>query len=94
MAETPTLDDVIEAHVRQAMKRVSGLCPPEVEEEIRRLLRVALDTDPEMQRLLQASVARPAVKESDKVDVRALRGERPEPGPAAVKKGGEPRRRR
>lgn len=92
MADAPTLDDMIEAHVRAAMRRVEGLCPPEVEEEIRRMLRVALDTDPEMQRLLRASVARPALRESDKVDVRALRGERPEQGPA--KKGGALRRRR
>ncbi|AUX20688.1 uncharacterized protein SOCEGT47_011610 [Sorangium cellulosum] len=92
MADSPTLDDMIEAHVRQAMRRVEGLCPPEVEEEIRRMLRVALDTDPEMQRLLRASVARPSMRESDKVDVRALRAERPEHGPA--RKGGELRRRR
>ncbi|XYH96532.1 hypothetical protein ACMHYB_53600 [Sorangium sp. So ce1128] len=90
MADSPTLDDMIEAHVRQAMRRVEGLCPPEVEEEIRRVLRVALDTDPEMQRLLRASVARPAVKESDKVDMRAVRAAQPAP----AQKNGAQRRRR
>jgi hypothetical protein len=52
------MNELIEAEVERTSARYEGLFPPEVYEEMRRLLRVTLHTHPDMQRLLRGMVER------------------------------------
>jgi hypothetical protein len=68
------MEDAIQEQVELAMAPLKGVHPPEVEEEVRKMLLLALDTDPDAQRLLRATVRRRMgeLKESDKMDLRSL----------------------
>ncbi|MFN7135751.1 MAG: hypothetical protein ACK4N5_27005 [Myxococcales bacterium] len=71
-ADDPVMEAQIEAEVEAAVAPYARVHPPELLDEMRRLMRLALRTDPHAQQLLKALRPRAVPQESDKVDLRAF----------------------
>jgi hypothetical protein len=72
----PTLDAMIEAEVREALRPYEDarVYPPEVLEELRHMLRIVMRTHPTAAHLLEQLRPRAAPDESGKEDVRVFSG--------------------
>jgi hypothetical protein len=72
----PIRDAMIEAEVSDALRPYEdeGVYPPEVLEDLRRMLRIVMRTHPTAARLLEQLRPRPAPEESGKEDVSVFNG--------------------
>jgi hypothetical protein len=68
----PIMEAQINAEVETTVAPYARVYPPEMLDEMRHLLRLALRTDPYAQELLKALRPRAVPQESDKVDLRAF----------------------
>lgn len=68
----PVMEAQIDARVEAAVAPYARVYPPELLDEMRHLLRLALRTDPYAQELLKALRPRAVPQESDKVDLRTF----------------------
>jgi hypothetical protein len=76
----PVLEAQIDAEVETCVTPYARVYPPELLDEMRRLMRIALRTDPHAQELLKALRPRAVPEESDKVDLRSFAGPRKKDG--------------
>lgn len=74
----PVMEAQIDAEVETAVAPYARVLPPALLDEMRRLMRVALRTDPHAQELLKAVRPRAVPLESDKVDLRAFTEPQPQ----------------
>lgn len=70
--DDPVTEAQLDAEVETTVAPYVRVYPPAMLEELRRLMRVALRTDPYAQQLLKALRPRSVPQESDKVDLRAF----------------------
>ena len=74
MRRDPALDAMIETEVAEALRPYAEVYPPEVLDELRHILRIALRTHPTATHLLEQLRPRAVPDESGKEDVRMFQG--------------------